>query len=266
MLITATAFTRLMDKTPARHTIQSVETVFTIIEQLEQQGPASLAVLSAELAYSKSTVHKHLKTLEAAGYVTQSDNQYSLGMRFLGLGGLVRNRDRLCFSAKEPVEKLAHETGETTTFTILQGGRGIWAYFYNDFYEMRRELHVGGTFKLHQLAQGKAMLSTLSDERIADILEDTDLSSRTDNTITDLEDLYDEVDQVRDDGFAISAGEFLDGVLAIAAPVYDQKTDSVGAIGLAGPSTDFTEQKLLDEYVDRLLEAANRLELQLRYI
>lgn len=247
-------------------TIKSDKTLLAILDELQHRNGVGVTELSGELDVSKSTIHKHLKTLEQHGYVENDEGMYQLGMRFLTLGGLARNRNRLCFAAKEWAERLATETNEMTTFAMEHGGVGLWIYFYNDYYDMRTEIHVGGTFKLHQLAVGKAILSRLPDERVEAILEDAELEGRTDKTVTDRETLLDQLQHANDHGFAQSAGEFRDGALSIAAPVHDPRTGHTGALGLAGPSTEIAKQKLIDEHSDELLKTANRLELQLRFV
>lgn len=247
-------------------TIRSDETLLIILRELQHLEPAGVTELSNQLDVSKGTVHKHLKTLEAAQFVNRSDGKYSLGLRFLSLGGKARNNNRLCFLAKERVANIATETSEMTKFAVEINGRGIWIYFFNDHYDMRRDMHVGGTFHLHQNAPGKAILSSCSDNRIDEIVDEFGLPAQTDETITDRAELFAELDQIRESRIAKSSGEFREGGISIAASVTDPERDTRGAISIAAPTTNTTCSTLIDDYGELLLQTTQRLELQMRYV
>jgi len=246
--------------------IQSDRTLILILETLYDLERAGVTEISDPLNVSKGTVHKHLKTLEQEGYVEKTDQGYQLGMGFFRFGGQVRNRNRLCFMAKERVETVAAETAEMTKFAIEHEGLGIWVYFHNDHYEMRRDMHVGGRFKLHQNATGKAMLAELPDERVHEILDQHGMGANTGKTVTDREALFEELEAVSDAGLARSAGEFREGGISIATPVRDPDSNTLGAIALAGPSTKASPDEIVEEHGEVLLDTARRLELRLRYI
>jgi len=64
-------------------TVRTAETMFDIVQRLVDDDGASLAELASELDYAKSTVHRHLHTLEELGYVVHRDDGYHVGLRFL---------------------------------------------------------------------------------------------------------------------------------------------------------------------------------------
>lgn len=238
----------------------------SILEALYEGESVGVTELSERLDVSKGTVHKHLKTLEQESYVEGNDGVYSLSMQFFRFGGKIRNRNQLCFMAKDRVEKIAFETSEMTKFAIEHDGVGMWMYFSNDHYEMRRDMHTGSTFKLHQNATGKAILSELSDDRIHEILDDVGLEAETEKTVTDRDKLFEEIREIRQEGLAPSQGEFREGGLSVAASVRDSETDTVGAIAIAGPAAQTKPEDLIEAHGEMLKETARRLELQLRYI
>ena len=256
-----------MSKQPTDgRTIQSDKTLMSILDALYEGEGVGVTELSERLDISKGTVHKHLKTLEEENYVEGSDGIYSLGMRLFRFGGKVRNRNQLCFMTKDRVEKVAFETSEMTKFAIEHNGLGVWMYFSNDHYDMRHDMHAGSTFELHQNATGKAILSELSDDRIHEILNHVGLEAETERTITDRDELFKEIDEIREEGLARSQGEFREGGISVAAPVQDSETGTVGAIAIAGPAAQTSPEDLIESHGEMLQETARRLELQLRYV
>lgn len=89
---------------------------------------------------------------------------------------------------------------------------------------------------LHNTALGKAYLSSLPDRLIADKIATLELVAKTKKTIIDRDRLQQEIQKTKERGFAMAEEEYLSGVLAIAAPLYDPIT----GIGVGAVSFDFS--------------------------
>jgi DNA-binding IclR family transcriptional regulator len=91
---------------------------------------------------------------------------------------------------------------------------------------------------LHCTALGKALLA------FGDLELPSDLTSFTPRTITDPEMLRRHLNEVRQHGYAVDDEEFDIGVRCIAVPVFDFRGKAVGAIGISGPATRMTPERL----------------------
>lgn len=78
------------------------------------------------------------------------------------------------------------------------------------------DVNIGEQFQLHQTAAGKAILSVLSDEVVRSIYNGLELKQRTENTIADPDALFEELDTIREQGYALNQKEFHDGVTELA--------------------------------------------------
>jgi DNA-binding IclR family transcriptional regulator len=87
----------------------------------------------------------------------------------------------------------------------------------------------------------------------------------TDTTITSLEELKEELKQVAEQGYAIDNEEMDTGVRCVAAPIRDYTRRIVGAISLSGPSMRFTDERIREELVPLVMDAANTLSTRLGY-
>ncbi|WP_082146831.1 helix-turn-helix domain-containing protein [Halostagnicola sp. A56] len=76
--------------------VKSDQTLFTIIEALDHLGQAGVTDLANYTGKSKSSVHKHLKTLDKGHYVVKDRGQYRLSFKFLHFGGSVRSNCSIC--------------------------------------------------------------------------------------------------------------------------------------------------------------------------
>lgn len=246
-------------------TVKSDTTLFTILEALFELEQAGVTELGEHLDSPKSSVHKHLKTMRQSGYVLKQNGKYRLGFKFLTLGGKVRDHNRLCSIGDELIHELAAETDRLVAFAIREHDRGVFTSIYNDKYGLREAVPLGKRFPLHANAAGKAMLSELEDQEIDSIIKRQGLDPRTENTIVDREELLKEIEEVRGRGFSISMGERIEGVHAISANVVDQDTGDIGAISLSGPVGRMSKGRIEGEYAEVIIDAANELELQVKY-
>lgn len=245
-------------------TIKSDETLFSIIELLRELDGAGVSELAHHLDVAKSTVHKHLKTLEKHQYVTNDDGFYNLSFKFLSHGEYVRERSNLCRLGREKVRELGDKTDFLAMFTMMEFDRGVFVYVYNDRLGLRQTSQLGQQFYLHTNAAGKAMLAQLSDDDVRRIVETTGLPSRTSATITDRDVLFDQIELIREQGYATSVREWIEGTKAVAAAVHSPERDELGAISLVFPYNP-SQKGFREDHTDIISEAGRELELQVKY-
>jgi len=236
-----------------------------IIDALYENDGASLSRLNDSLDIPKSTIHRHLGTLQNHGYVHVEDNEYHIGFRFLELGEHTRNRKEAYKLAEEPVKTLAEETGERAQFVVEEQGRGIYLYIETGEHAVRTGLSVGHRVHLHSTSAGKVILSHLPDDRVAEILEEQELTSLTEETITDPDELKSQLDGIRERGYAFNREENIKGLRAVSGPVTDENDDLIGVLSVSGPSHRMKGEWFQSELPDLVLGTANELELRVAY-
>lgn len=246
-------------------TVKSAATLLSIMEGIQDLNGVRVTELADHLDVSKSTVHRHLSTLEANEYVVQEGDTYHLGLRFLGLGEYVRERNPVYTMARSIVDQLAEETEERALFMAEEHGRAIYLYRGLGAHAVRTNSKIGTRRYLHTIAGGKAMLAHLPDERVDAIIDRWGLSPETATTITDREELTTELERVRERGVAFNREECIDGLQAVGAPVLGPDGTVVGALSVSGPMHRMKGEWLEEEIPDLLLGSANELELNLKY-
>ncbi|WP_224337619.1 IclR family transcriptional regulator [Haloprofundus halobius] len=246
-----------------RYPVGSVRTTFRIVEALEQRDSAGVTEIAEEIGLSKSSVHKHLTTLESLNYVVKEEGTYRLGFRFLGVGNRVRNRSELVSIAKPAIENLSQTAGSVTNLMVVEHGYGVYAYRAGEEFETSGYLPpAGGRVYLHATAGGKAILSRFSDEQVEAVLERRGLPSLTEKTITDERALRQELRSVGDRGLAFERGEHLPSVQCVAAPV-TASGRPVGAISVSGSIDQMSGKKLEEDLAGLVVSTANAIEVAL---
>ena len=97
---------------------------------------------------------------------------------------------------------------------------------------------------LHASGVGKAIFAALPDEQIDAILKVRGLPRITENTITVPETMWASVRVIRQRGWSFDDEEHLPGTRCVAAPIYDEHAESLGAISLAGPCSRLPDERV----------------------
>ncbi|WP_224450328.1 IclR family transcriptional regulator [Haloprofundus salilacus] len=243
--------------------VSSVRTTFRIVEALAERGPSGVTELAREVELSKSSVHKHLTTLESLNYVVKEESTYRLGLRFLGVGNRVRERSELYHAAKPAIDNLAKTAGAVTNLMVVEHGFGVYAYRAGETFDSDDRLPVvGGQVHLHATAGGKAILSQLSDEEIERIIDLHGLPSSTEKTITEKRALQRELRSIQDRGLAFERGEHMPSVQCVAAPV-TAPGHPVGAITVSGSIEQMSGKKLEEDLAGLVVSTSNAIEVAL---
>lgn len=222
--------------------IESVETTFSIIEFLRENGPSRLSEVSGAIDRSMSTTHVHLQTLRKHDYVIHEGERYALGLAFLRDGGQRRQRLNIYRAGKQEVTKLADETQEASHLAVEQGGQRVILYKTEIGDAVYDNTPTGEFTNMHWTATGKALLANVPTSRAREIVEAHGLPRATDQTITDPDALFDHLDIIREQGYALEREERRSGVVAVGVAIFDTTNDeAVAALSVSGP-----RQRLLD--------------------
>lgn len=245
-------------------TIQSDENLFDIIEFIHEGHRVGVTEIATELDLSKSTVHGHLTALKRRGYAVKDGDKYRLGLEFLNYGKDVQSSYEIYDIAQEKVNHLADETGERAWYIVEENGLGYYLAGAGGEHPVHLPVQMGQGAPLHSRAAGKVMLAELSRDRVEEIISRHGLPAETENTITEREELFDELETVRERGYGINDAETFTGVYAIGAVVRDKEGNVQGALSVSGPKNRVNTEERKEELVDTILGATNELEINLR--
>ena len=244
--------------------VEADRTLFNIIEVLVEKNGATVTEIATELELAKSTVHQHLTTLVDLEYAIKFGQEYNVGLRFLTIGEQARQKYNAADLMKNMVNQLAQETGERVQFIIKEYNHTFYTYIAAGERGVTANRTAGKMRYLHSSSGGKAILAEMSNENIKCIIDRTGLPAETDNTITDKEQLFEEIDKIRERGYSLNKGESVEGLWGIGASVVVDGSIA-GALSIAAPRGRLENERFHQELPEVLLSATNELELKLRY-
>lgn len=244
--------------------IKSVDQAFTIIDHIENSGGLTLSDLADELEMPISTAHIHLFTLVENGYLVKEDGTYECSFKFLQKGGRMRDNLPLFQVAKPELDDLQQETGEHTNLTVEEKGFFVQLYKSQGTETIDDDAPVGKYFHPHTTASGKAIIAQFPEERVAEICGEGALQTYTDNTLSDMSSLLDELQSIRKQGYSINRAEHYPGVAAVGATIESDDDAVLGAISVSGPLGRLSEDRIENELAPALLTKKNIIELKIR--
>jgi DNA-binding IclR family transcriptional regulator len=246
----------------SNRSVKTAETVFEIVEVLSDAGEASLTTLARRLDMPRSTLHTYLATLLELDYLRKEDDTYRLGLKFLDHGARVQRNEPLYEASAPFLEQVSNETKEIVWVVTEEHGQAVCLRKAEGERAIQPYKRVGGRLTMHDIAAGKAILAELDDERVREIIDAQGLPARTEHTITDIDDLFAELEEIRETGVAFNDGESMEGFRAVASPICPGETP-YGSLVVSGPKNRIRDDRFRKELPEIVSGATNALELNL---
>lgn len=239
-------------------TLDSAQNALRLLKMLGRRGSITIAEASAQLLVGKSTAHRLLMTLLAAGYATRDldGHRYYPGQAAVAAGLATLWEFDVRSRAAAPLRRLAEVTGETAKLLVLDGPFARVLDVAQTPGSLRLGESLGRLLPANATAAGKLLLSTHDEASLRDRFGGR-LAKLTDRTIDDWDFLAVELQRIRDRGWATSDGESTPHVQGIAVPVYGGDW-MIGAVAIAVPEIRCTRPRRL-ELVDRLFATATAI-------
>lgn len=243
--------------------VRATETSIRMLEGLiELGGEAGITELATHLSVAKSTVYKHLNTLDSSGLVVKHDDKYRIGLRALEFGGYAQRYDGVYDTARPQLRTMADETGELANLMFEEDGWGVYIHTSRGEDAVDIDTQTGRRANLHATGLGKAILATLSEERVETIVESRGLPRVTEHTITEQTELFEELDEIRAEGIAYDREECVEGMACIARPL-STPNERPAAISITGPVSRVSGGETEAAIRTVLEQAGNVIELEL---
>ncbi|TDD18229.1 IclR family transcriptional regulator [Nonomuraea diastatica] len=227
---------------------QPLSTALKCLKMLEVVAGAERSVRVAELArelgLTRAAVHQQLVTLVAAGWMEQAgDGTYRLTLRPARIGQAALRQAGLGERVLPVMERLVDVVREAVSLAILERGTATIIQRIEPGRPLQVDLRAEARMPISRSASGQVLLAYATERQLAELRE---LGVEPPGE--------DELARVRERGYATSEGRWLEGVLGIAAPVFDVERRCVGALSVAGPSSRFDHEKGIRALGDAVAE------------
>lgn len=229
------------------YTIQSVDRALLLLRDIAYSSPngRSLAELTGVLNIDRSSVFRLLTTLGKHDLIRQDEagKRYKLGYGIYSLAGALRVQDKITLAAQPFLHELVEKTGENAHLAVRSRKQCVFIDREAGTQTLTANTDIGSTEELYCTAVGKSLLAGMSREGVAELYGGEILEAFTRNTITDLEEVYEELQRVAQQGYAMDNEEYEPNVICCAGPVYNYLGEIEAAIGISGPKIRMENRK-----------------------
>ena len=246
----------------------AVESAIRILELISLADyPLTLTEICQQLDIPNSTGHRiiaELQNKEMVDLDTTRQKAYNLGSKIFKMASAVYNKQRLIPYFHPLAEILKNEVNQAVLLTIPLGRNVIVIAKIEPSLSNNPEIYVGKTMPMHACAAGKAILSMRPARQLENYLSSTLLKSLTNNTITDVAQLREDIIRCRRLGYAIAIQELSDGLTAISAPILNLNNESIAAISIYSPDHHELQARMRD-HSRHLIQAARQLSSRIQH-
>jgi len=242
------------------------------LEILESFTPTephlTLQDLAGKTGLPKTTVHRFLKTLLTMNYVTLDSRTkaYSLAPRVMALGFSVLSGMDLRQTAFPYMEALSKETDQNVNLAVLDRAEML----YIERITVRRiiniNLYVGSRVNCYMTAMGRSLIAFLPrdsyEQLLSELLKDKEAVKVIGRNGEKLNSILDEV---RRKGYSSNDGEWVQGLRAIGAPVFNGRGEVEASLNMTFISQLVSFDEMIGKYIQPLMATAGRISAALGF-
>lgn len=248
-----------------KHKVSPLERALSILEIIGNSNkPLDINQIADLSGVPLSSLYRLLDTFTAMGFLNRNpgNRTYSLGFKLLYLGNQARLQLSLVGMVKPFLEDLTQRTGETANLVVEDQGEAVYVEKVDSPHPLRITNMIGKKAPLHATGVGKCLLAWRPAQEVIRIMEKKGMAKLTPNTINNINDLLQELQRVREKGYALDCEECEIGIRCVAAPIFigDQV---VAAMSVSGPSIRISDEKM-KEYSDILCSTTQKITSMLR--
>lgn len=219
--------------------IGSVQRAIDILNLFKSQSPElGTTEIARALSLHKSTTASLVYTLEANGFLAQNPTtrKYHLGFKIVERAFAMLDQVEVRQVAYPHLQALRNEWNESVNLAVLDGSEVVYVERMLGTKALGMRSEVGRREPAHSTALGKALLSCLANAQVVELVKRCDLPAMTAKTITDSNRLLTELEQVREQGYAVDDEENEIGGRCVAVPIFDHTGQAIAAVSISAPT------------------------------
>lgn len=246
--------------------IQSVERALEILDLFDEYSTElKITEISTRMNLNKSTVHSLLKTLQKHGYIQQdSENgKYKLGLKLFERGNLAIENLDIRAVCKKYLLDISKQTGHTLHLVIMDGMDAVYIDKIEGTSANVIYSRVGRRAPIHSTGAGKALAAFKAKEEMDRFFEGYHFEKRTPQTITDKQEMFEELNRIREQGFSYDKEENELGISCIAVPIRNHTGHVFAAFSISMPTPKLENET--EQILPMMLEAGENISKELGY-
>jgi len=250
---------------PGDSYVQSFARGLAVLRSFGADAPQqTLSEVAERTELTRAGARRILHTLLRLGYVEADGRLFRLTPKVLDLGYAYLSSLPVWTQAQPLLEDLTLSLRQACSATVLDGNDIVYVVRLSAHRTMSINLGIGSRLPAYCTSMGRVLLSGLSPDALRSKLSNMPLLKLTPATVTDIDALMEEIAQVRRQGWSLVQEELEQGLIALAAPVFDRSGKIVAAINASGQTAGPPVAHLLEHTLPKLLATAEKVSALVR--
>ena len=223
-----------MNRSKDHASVQSLLRALDLLKLLaENNGGLRLVEIAEKSAYPTSTVHRLLTTLEERQFVCfdKDTRNWNIGSQCLAVGAGFGRRRNLGAIAQPVMQRLRERSHLTVNLAVAEAGKMTLICQYRGRIVPPGLAKPGVQSPITATAMGQSVIAALPEAEIHHILRVADRTPASKN-------LSENISETRVRRFAVDNEVNAVGLRCVAAPIFDEYSNPIAAISIAGAASD----------------------------
>ena len=245
---------------PGDSYVQSFARGLSVIRSFSGQAPQqTLTEVAKRTGLTRAGARRILLTLQSLGYVHSDGKLFRLTPRILDLGFAYLSSMPIWNLAEPAMEALSAEVQESTSAAVLEGTDVVYVLRISTRKILSIGLGTGSRLPAYCTSMGRVLLAARPAEEARAILLASPRVAHTGRTVMEVDALMGEIDQVRQQGWALVDQELEEGLISIAAPIVGRHGQTLAAINVSGQANRTDAAAMQAQILPPLLRAARQI-------
>ena len=235
---------------------RSVERALEILDCFLVEDELTLNEVSEKTKLSPSTVYRIMQTMQKKSFIERDEisKKFTIGNKINKLANsTLKDQNVELRKVTYPfMSKLYDKYNENIRLYILDGSYKLCIEAIESTRDFRVVIKAGERHTVIRGAAGKIFLSYMDEESRKKLIKDTN--------ITD-----DALNKVKENGYALSLGEREEGLVGIAAPIFNKEGIVTASLSISGPAARFINEEMSDKIND-IVNCCEEISSKLGYI
>jgi IclR family pca regulon transcriptional regulator len=247
--------------------VQSVEKAMKVLTAFDgSKRQLSLSEIAALTGFDMSATQRFTFTLAALGYLFKDPDsrKYELSPKLVDFTYHYLISNELVSRATPYLQQLGSETEEATNLTVLDDTDIVFVLRIVSRNVFNAHVITGSRLPAYCTAPGLAILATLQDGEVDDILSRTNLVAFTSTTVYQPRKIKDRLVQIRKQGYAHTEDEYFVSDISTAAAVTNAHGRGIGAVNIAVARSRWQADRDEKRFADLVISTASAISTRRR--
>jgi IclR family transcriptional regulator, pca regulon regulatory protein len=238
------------DAEKPEYRVEALAKGLRLLSLFDEQRPSwRVTDLASAAGLPVPTVYRVVMTLTAEGYLDHLPNgDYRPGVKTLTLGTAALRSLDLVGIATPKLQRLGETTQETVNLAVLTGDRVLYLVRLRNSDLVTANIQVGSTLPAVTTSIGKLLLAHLDDSELRSrVTAESFAAQHGPNAKVSLDELREELDKIREQGWAMQDEELAYGLRSVAGPIVGADGRVVAGVNLAVQARDWSNQRIVRE-------------------